>query len=497
VIKQQRLGPGILVMTLFALSCFGLLLFLWNSFGGPVPFKPKGYEFHLQFRPDTQVAQQADVSISGVSVGKVTKIKLIPGTNLSDATIKLEPRYAPIPRDARAMVRQKTLLGETYIDLTPGTRKPGNALPEGATLPLASVAPSVELEEIFRAFDEKTRRDVQVWFQSQAEAVKGRGAELNSAFGNLEPFAEESNKLLTLLNSQEGAVQRLVRNTGVVYGALSQRDDQLRSLIENSNELFRVTGKNSQQLADFFSVLPTFEKESILTLNRLNEFAKKNDKPLREDIRPFAREFSAAMPDVTAIAPDFRDFIENIGPISDAGRKGLPASRKFFDELQPLIQQFDPFLRSFNPFLEQLGNHRRDFMSFVLNGTMVTQGAGLVDDTPVHYLRGEPTLSPEALAAYSRRLPSNRNNPYAGPDDFAQPQRKSYPTWDTAMCDKGGLPALPPGGDIMDQDMIDLIYRYAYLDGNVVSPPCITHAPVTEQGSTSLYPQIRRDPPGG
>ena len=235
-------------------------------------------------------------------------------------------------------------------------------------------------------------------------------------------------------------------------------------------------------------MLPTFEKESTLTLQRLDEFAKKNDEPLREDIRPFAREFSAAMPDVEAIAPDFRNFIADIGPLSDAGRKGLPASTKLFDEIRPLIEQFDPFLRSFNPFLDQLGVHKRDFMSFVLNGTMVTQGAGLVGDTPVHYLRGEPTISPEALAAYPRRLPSNRNNPYAGPDDFRLPQRKSYPTWDTAMCDKGGLPALPPAGDIMDQDMLDLIYRYAYLDGNVVSPPCITHAPFTAQGTTSLIP---------
>ena len=30
-------------MVVFALSCFGLLLFLWLSFGGPVPLKPKGY----------------------------------------------------------------------------------------------------------------------------------------------------------------------------------------------------------------------------------------------------------------------------------------------------------------------------------------------------------------------------------------------------------------------------------------------------------------------
>ena len=42
-------APGlgkILAMVLFALTCFGLLLFLWLAFGGSVPLKPKGYRFH-------------------------------------------------------------------------------------------------------------------------------------------------------------------------------------------------------------------------------------------------------------------------------------------------------------------------------------------------------------------------------------------------------------------------------------------------------------------
>ena len=37
---MQKRAPtlaNILVIALFALSCFGLLLFLWQSFGGPVP----------------------------------------------------------------------------------------------------------------------------------------------------------------------------------------------------------------------------------------------------------------------------------------------------------------------------------------------------------------------------------------------------------------------------------------------------------------------------
>ena len=39
--KQVPSLGKILVMVGFALSCFGLLLFLWLAFGGPTPLKPE------------------------------------------------------------------------------------------------------------------------------------------------------------------------------------------------------------------------------------------------------------------------------------------------------------------------------------------------------------------------------------------------------------------------------------------------------------------------
>ena len=89
---MQKQAPSlrrILVMVGFALSCFGLLLFLWLAFGGPVPLKPKGYRFEVSFKEAGQLAQEADVRISGVSVGKVKSIKPDKHTGLSDAVIEM------------------------------------------------------------------------------------------------------------------------------------------------------------------------------------------------------------------------------------------------------------------------------------------------------------------------------------------------------------------------------------------------------------------------
>src|SRR5512133_3683970 len=109
---MQKQAPSlgrILVMAGFALSCFGLLLFLWLAFGGPIPLKSKSYRVDVHFDEASQVAVESDVRISGVSGGKVKAIELS-DDGLADATLEIDPKYAPIPSDTRAMLRQKTLL---------------------------------------------------------------------------------------------------------------------------------------------------------------------------------------------------------------------------------------------------------------------------------------------------------------------------------------------------------------------------------------------------
>ena len=114
--RTGGMKPGqVGVMVAFALSCFGLLLFLWLSFGGPVPLKPKGYRVTAQFGEATTLATEADVRVSGVPIGKVKTIEPDRGTGLSKVVMQIDARYAPLRRDVKAILRQKTLLGETYV----------------------------------------------------------------------------------------------------------------------------------------------------------------------------------------------------------------------------------------------------------------------------------------------------------------------------------------------------------------------------------------------
>src|SRR5437868_6758014 len=117
---QTPTRRALLMLVGFALVCFLTTLFVWRQFGGSSPFAPKGYRFHVLFQQGTNLAPNNDVRISGVSVGKV--VAVTPRGQLTDATVQLDQRYVPLASDARAILRTKTLLGETFVALTPGTR---------------------------------------------------------------------------------------------------------------------------------------------------------------------------------------------------------------------------------------------------------------------------------------------------------------------------------------------------------------------------------------
>src|SRR5438874_6888243 len=106
---MQKTAPTfgrLATMVVFALSCFGLLLYLWLSFGGSVPLKPKGYRIQIAFPETAQLGDYADVRTAGVSVGKVRSKKLDPAGNRTLVTIELNRRFAPLRADAKAILRQ-------------------------------------------------------------------------------------------------------------------------------------------------------------------------------------------------------------------------------------------------------------------------------------------------------------------------------------------------------------------------------------------------------
>src|SRR5919112_3867366 len=230
-------------MAVFTLGCFGVLLFLWLAFGGTIPLKPQKYEVKASFPEATTLAEQADVRIAGVNVGKVRLKDLDKGGTATRVWMTIEPQYAPLPEDTKAVLRQKTLLGETYVELTPGSKN-APKIKDGEEIEPGKIEPTVELDEILQIFDKDTKQAFRAWIKDSALITRnGGGKDLNAALGNLDGFATDGADVLGVLNKQRQALRLLVRNTGQVFGALNERSGQLSSLIRNSHSVFSATAQ--------------------------------------------------------------------------------------------------------------------------------------------------------------------------------------------------------------------------------------------------------------
>jgi phospholipid/cholesterol/gamma-HCH transport system substrate-binding protein len=464
----------IAAMLLFALSVFALLLFLWVSFGGTLPLKPEGYRFKATFPEAALLAKEADVRMAGVNVGKVKSTELGPGGRTTLAEIEVDERFAPVKTDTRAILRQKSLLGETYVELTPGQASSAN-LGEGDTLRRANVQDTVELDEVFRAFDPRTRRYFQEWLDEAGIASSEQfSSDLNDSLGNAAPFFEDGADLLRPLDEHEVALRRVVRDTGRVFDAISREDGQLRGLIVNGNATFSALASRDDALAQTFQVLPTFLRETRATVGRLERFARNTD-PLVRDLREPADDLAPTLRDLGDLSPDLEKLFRDVDPLVDASATGVPAAERFLEGAEPLLDSTHPFLAELNPILSYLSYSRTQVAQFLSVGASALGGTGVggyqAAGAGEHYLPQVAIIDGRSLQQRATRPPWERANAYVAPNAYTR--ATPLGVIESFDCNPGGGEHRDPSGS-----------------GTDAEPPCFV-AP-EQLFQDQRYPRLRR-----
>jgi virulence factor Mce-like protein len=411
------------VMIAFAASCVALLLFLWLSFGGSVPFVPQGYRVTVEFNQAVQLGTQADVDIAGVTVGRVVSVGLDRRTGLTKAVLQIDPKYAPRPANTRAILRQKSLLGETYVALSFGNPR-GRMLRDGARLPQAQVAPTVQLDQILDTFDPKTRQAFETWMQDDGIAFTNRGQAFNDALAELYPFAGNVGNVLAVLNRDKSSTSTLLSDGGRVLAAISRNPAQLQGLIRNADTVFATTAARNKELAAAVKAFPSFLQSTRETVQTVKTFADQT-KPLIDELKPAAVQLSPALEAMAKLAPNFETVMKALGPLTSAAQTGVPALESFLavgtksgsGSAKTLFTSLTPFLGQLVPIFDYLGAYKRELAAFFANGAASTEGEApaFASTKRLHYLRFSSPLSPEELTVQAQRPYSNRSNAYEVP----------------------------------------------------------------------------------
>jgi phospholipid/cholesterol/gamma-HCH transport system substrate-binding protein len=473
--KQAPTASRIITMLTFTGSCIGLLVFLWISFGGATPFAPQGYRLDAEFNQAPLLGTQADVRISGVNVGKVVSVGLDKRTGLTRAVLQIDSRFAPRPADTRAILRAKTLLGETYIELSPGSRT-ARKLGDGATIARTQIAPTVQLDQILSTFDPATRRAFEVWQQQEGIALTGRGENLNAALAELYPFATNVDRVLAVLRRDSVSTSTLLRDTGVVFSSLAASPGQLQGFIRNSNTTFAATAGEASALAATVRAFPAYLAQTRATINRTARFAQ-TTKPFIDEFRPAAVQLSPALERTVTLAPELRTLMADLGPagappgggLTRAAKRGVPALERFLNGSVPWLARLKPYLGGVIPIIDYINVYRHEVAGFFANSTATTQATSLssAETKAFHYARISNPINPEVLTAYQHRLESNRANPYMLPDGYSQ-LTSGLSVFGSYLCTSDPQPTI---GSSIPPDLAAIL-RSAYYTPTPGGPPC-------------------------
>jgi len=425
-------------MVVFSMSCVGILLFLWLAFGGSIPLRPEAYRMQVSFPEAATLAAEADVRLAGVNVGKVKTKELEKEGSRTLVELELKEPYAPVPSDTRAILRQKTLLGETYVELSTGSAD-GPPLPDGERLADVYVEPTVELDEIFNAFDKPTRTAFQQWVRELSKAIKnGRGQDLNDAFGNIEGFAVDGATLLEELDTQQLAVKRLVKNTGRVFGAINEREGALGDLIVNADNTFDATASRDEALADTFQVFPTFLDESKATLARLQTFST-NTRPLVNALKPSADNLGPTVRDLGDLAPDLEGLFRDLDPLIKAGDRSLPDLERVLRGAEPVFVSLNSWLDEINPILSYGNFHQARIAGFISNAASDISG----NNGGQRYQTNIGIIEPRSFERFDKRPDFDRGNAYLQPNALNRT---------LALGGYESIDCAPAGGEKKDPD---------------------------------------------
>ena len=106
-----------------------------------------GYIVHAFFTNTGALQSGADVKISGVKIGSVSKLTLDPKSFHADVAIMLQPDIK-LPDDSSAGIASAGLMGDSFVNLIPGGSDKN--LSEGGTIQMTQ--PSVDLVDMLGKF---------------------------------------------------------------------------------------------------------------------------------------------------------------------------------------------------------------------------------------------------------------------------------------------------------------------------------------------------------
>jgi phospholipid/cholesterol/gamma-HCH transport system substrate-binding protein len=226
------------------------------------------YTVKANFRDVLDLVPQSGVKVNEVPVGRVEDIRLAPDGWTAEVTMRVNGDVA-LPANALAMLRQSSLLGEKYVELSaPPEGEARGELADGATIPLARTNRNTDIEEVLGALSMLLNgggvEQLQNIAQELNNALEGREPDLRATLSSLDT-------LVSTLDESRSDITRAIDGVNQLAGTLAAEKDQLAGAIDSLGPGLEVLSQQRTQLVTMLQALDSLSDVAVDTVNASQE----------------------------------------------------------------------------------------------------------------------------------------------------------------------------------------------------------------------------------
>jgi ABC-type transporter Mla subunit MlaD len=333
---MRRLAAGTLLM----LTLVGAAVF---ATGAAAPGGGSTYKVRAIFDDVASAVPGEDVKIAGAKIGKIGAMDVTPENKAAVELDLSDSGFTPFHQDAHCTVRPQSLIGEKYVECTPGSpSKPAlNEIKHGEPgagqhlLPLSNTSAPVDLDLVNNILRLPYRQRFSILLSELGAGLAGRGQDLNALIHRANPALRETDRVLKQLADENVTLKNLASESDRALAPLARDRRHLAGFIKNANEVGEATAAHSADIQRGIQKLPRFLREL---------------KPTLVDLGALSDEMTPTLADLDTAAPSLTRLVLQLGPFSRSATQSLVSLGKTTDVGGPVLQRALPVVKDLRAF---------------------------------------------------------------------------------------------------------------------------------------------------
>ncbi len=342
-------------------------------------------------------AQGEDVRIAGANVGSIQSLGVTSGKKAAVTISITDNRFAPFHDDATCAIRPQSLIGEEYVDCTPGTSS-ARALPRIGSgpgtgsyyLPVTRTSSPIDSDIVQDISTEPVRESLAVIINEFGTGLAARGSDLNAVIHRANPALGNTDKVLKILAGQNHTLAQLATDSDTVLAPLARERKQISGFITSANTTAVASAARAQAISQTFQKFPAYLAQLRPLMTDLGKLADQGT-PLMTSLGQSAAALGQQFANLTPFAAQARTALINLGAAAHTSQPSLLATQPLANRLKALGAAGAPTAGNLEKLTTSLDNTGgiEELMKLLFNGAIAGNGFNQLG----HYTRDEALTS--------------------------------------------------------------------------------------------------------